>query len=214
MKIRSDFVTNSSSSSFIIGKGTDENYTIESVFQIIKELYKELLRKRDNVIEYLDRHPDCEIEYRYNKERDYYSFGAKKSARGDKYREAVSWFERMFGIEIYSSIPSTIGWFDCETYKDYLKYWNKDKFRNAPFLIEDFSDPDFSDENNWNHYEILCWYNRNINEEKIEKWSKKQKSKKLLALGRICIYSECGYIQEYVVEKLGEISQHWCNHMG
>ena len=36
----------------------------------------------------------------------------------------------------------------------------------------------------------------------------------LFLLGRICIHSECGYIPEYVVEKLSEVSEYACNHMG
>ena len=38
MKIRNGFVTNSSSSSFIIGKANDNTVTIDSVYQEIKEL--------------------------------------------------------------------------------------------------------------------------------------------------------------------------------
>lgn len=33
-------------------------------------------------------------------------------------------------------------------------------------------------------------------------------------LGRICIYSECGYISDYVVKKLSEVAEYSCNHMG
>ena len=44
MKIRRDFVTNSSSSSFIIGKDGD-NTNIDIIFNIIKEFYIEYLMK-------------------------------------------------------------------------------------------------------------------------------------------------------------------------
>jgi hypothetical protein len=36
----------------------------------------------------------------------------------------------------------------------------------------------------------------------------------LYLLGRICIHSECGYIPDYVVEKLMGDAEYSCNHMG
>ena len=36
----------------------------------------------------------------------------------------------------------------------------------------------------------------------------------LYVLGKICICSECGYLPDYVVERLEEISEYSCNHMG
>ena len=42
MKIRSDFVTNSSSSSFIIGRH-DDDITVDAVFNIMKGLYQDYL---------------------------------------------------------------------------------------------------------------------------------------------------------------------------
>ena len=36
----------------------------------------------------------------------------------------------------------------------------------------------------------------------------------LYVLGKICVCSECGYLPDYVVERLEEISEYSCNHMG
>jgi hypothetical protein len=36
----------------------------------------------------------------------------------------------------------------------------------------------------------------------------------LYLLGRVCICSECGYIIDYVVNQLNELSEYSCNHMG
>ena len=61
-------------------------------------------------------------------------------------------------------------------------------------------------------FDIFEWY-----EDELEFDSEKIKDSKNPCadfLGRICIYSECGYLPEYVVNKLSEISQHCCNHMG
>ena len=56
MKIRMDFVTNSSSSSFIIGKAKQNNYTVEDVYTILKKLYLKYEEKKQELIPYIDKH--------------------------------------------------------------------------------------------------------------------------------------------------------------
>lgn len=257
MKVRSDFVTNSSSSSFVIGKKDDMSATIESVYQIIRGFYRDYLNARDNAVEYLNNNPKFPIKYMEDKYGYYYFECTEENIK--KYWEIKDLFEERFGISTFEYFAPKYEWLDCNTYLDYEKYW-LDRMRdanhtvNAPFTIADFLE---EKEVEWLHYhfdpkydtkvhrvnsksDVLGWYFPYI-EEAFEYangcdkcrykdccYEKKCTNTKsivvtnnipedkacLYMLGRVCIHSESGYMPNYVVDRLSDISEYSCNHMG
>lgn len=252
MKIRNGFVTNSSSSSFIIGKANDNTVTIDSVYQEIKELYKQYYKSCSEMYSYVEEYYPDVFEVVTEKRGKY--LHSKKS--WDCTKIADTQLRLMFGLDHYEELPGVIDWINCETYKDYVNFWipRMEIGVHAPFYIRDFScnDPyvplDFStqmiecsgDNGNGIESDILNWYFPNFegvvygcNRCPAQYYCEKDRSEEcdsmaelfkgkdipedkvcLYVLGKICVCSECGYLPNYVVERLEEISKYSCNHMG
>lgn len=144
MKVRLDFVTNSSSSSFVIGKKGKSGRTVENTFHVVKDLYKEYIEKFEQAKQYIATHPDCGLVIKTEGKGHY------------EYITYADWEKSFHALQqIEKKIKKDLG-FDpwgwslddevrfvimFQTYADYQQYWMdkvthvKDQYIEAPFTI-------------------------------------------------------------------------------
>ena len=169
MKIRNDFVTNSSSASYILGKAEDTHLTRESVYQMVRGIYLDLLsevkkRLTENaddlaaagVTVTLDDGYNYHLQYDEDADAPYF---ALDKALGEEYSSMWMYSDRDFN------------WLDCGTYEEYLRYLAEREERgiydDVPFYIYDFSEEP-GDE--WAVDEAISWYKINIDSVYLHNW--------------------------------------------
>jgi hypothetical protein len=216
MKIRTDFVTNSSSSSFIISKKISSDNLKEHVFQYIKKLF----------IEWRDK---------FKKVSDDYGFDIVQ-ASWDKLSPITDEVKEKYGVDVYDSycFQQNIDWLKCETYEEFEKYWSErnsgKEYPDWIFKIVNISDFDEGKRQHIIGWYFPCSYNGHCDKDWCCDYVKKENRETICPLVNkekieqtdvinlfgdgVCVCSESGYIPYSIVEKLSKLSDYYCNHMG
>ncbi len=229
MKYRSDFVTNSSSSSFIITKDNEIN-DVEKLFQYLKVLYCKWINAKEQMVEYCKNNKDFNVTVDKDGNTTIKSiYGYKTEEARNKSHKLCDILNEKFGMDYWDSLDYYTDWLSCETYTDYIEH-TKDEpyisFYKKPFEIFDFSN--ITEENKSDINSVISWYFPCYDYETSEsscRWCgkngtelcdklKKKEVQMPTEFGNVCVFSECGYIPDFVRNELEKICSLHCNHMG
>lgn len=147
MKIRTDFVTNSSSSSYVIGKAADEHITLDSMYQLLRSMFKEYKQLQDRITEHYGRYTWCfassDSSGKLRLEVENCSDNGEISRivvedDNETHHEDILMVRQQHWSEMFWY---NVDWVDCETYEEYLKL--PISADDRPFRILDLSVEDF-----------------------------------------------------------------------
>ncbi len=168
MKIRADFVTNSSSSSYIIGKTEDNSVTVDSVYQLLRKLYAEdkvVGKELKEIVDFdsfvfTNTLSDGKKYFHYHKGMKWYMVFENSEDVPDKphlninttgvvvdpvlYGKLDKFFKEKgideYHLHYYDDDLLDEWWLSCEKYEDYVRYCTEKKASHL-FRITDYSIP-------------------------------------------------------------------------
>lgn len=213
MKIRNDFVTNSSSSSFIFGEPLGMTVSKESVFNQLKMICSNMLYIIDELEMIYFENEDYKRNILYLR-KNYSNYNKISSVLSIVEKESKSLFSYLMNKEnMEFSAQDCFDVFVNELgvltqIKEFVTYNSFNEYKEKPVFY--FNIVDFREDNKDDYDDIetvAYWYLDSLEQTGINNLCYNQ-------LGEVAITSESCYIPNFIVNYLQEHLVYSCGHMG
>lgn len=213
MKIRNDFVTNSSSSSFIFGEPLGMTVSKESVFNQLKVICSNMLYIIDELEMIYFENEDYKKKILYLR-KNYSNYNKISSVLGIVEKESKSLFSYLMNKEhLDFSVQECFDVFINELgvltkIKKFVTYNSFNEYKEKPVFY--FNIVDFRESNNDDYDDIetvAYWYFDTLEQTGMNNLCYNQ-------LGEVAITSESSYMPSFIVNYLEKHLEYSCGHMG
>lgn len=213
MKIRNDFVTNSSSSSFIFGEPLGMTVSKESVFNQLKVICSNMLYIIDELEMIYFENEDYKKKILYLR-KNYSNYNKISSVLGIVEKESKSLFSYLMNKESLDfSVQECFDVFINELgvltkIKKFVTYNSFNEYKEKPVFY--FNIVDFRESNNDDYDDIetvAYWYFDTLEQTGMNNLCYNQ-------LGEVAIISESSYMPSFIVNYLEKHLEYSCGHMG